>query len=287
MTPARYVEAVRLERARHRARTTTAARRRRSPRHCGFGTADDDAPRRSSDGSASSPATTAPASSRRSRPPAVRRHHADRHPDLRQAHRARRVGPYEVLSRLPGAELEFVAKEAGPKRTDTGRLALIAERAIAESIRPTSTSSSSPAARATGRCSTTTRSRLGPRASTRQRVDDLGLHRLAGARRGRHPRRARGHHPLGLPRPARRVRRDAGRRARGRARARSITAAGVSSGIDMALTLVARDRGAGGGAGDPARHRVRPGAPVRRRLAREGADRRSSSSSAASRAQPA
>ena len=31
------------------------------------------------------------------------------------------VGPYEVLSRLPGAELSFVAKEPGPKRTDTQR----------------------------------------------------------------------------------------------------------------------------------------------------------------------
>ncbi|MGI9021470.1 MAG: DJ-1/PfpI family protein [Solirubrobacterales bacterium] len=42
------------------------------------------------------------------------------------------VGPYEVLSRLPGIELEFVAKDAGPKRTDTGALALVADRAISE-----------------------------------------------------------------------------------------------------------------------------------------------------------
>jgi putative intracellular protease/amidase len=42
------------------------------------------------------------------------------------------VGPYEVLSRLPGAEVEFVAKEAGPKPTDTGMLSLIAERAFAD-----------------------------------------------------------------------------------------------------------------------------------------------------------
>jgi putative intracellular protease/amidase len=40
------------------------------------------------------------------------------------------VGPYEVLSRLPGAELEFVAAAAGPKRTDTGVLALSADRAL-------------------------------------------------------------------------------------------------------------------------------------------------------------
>jgi transcriptional regulator GlxA family with amidase domain len=42
------------------------------------------------------------------------------------------VGPYEVLSRLPGAELTFVAKEPGPKRTDTGRLALTADLAITD-----------------------------------------------------------------------------------------------------------------------------------------------------------
>jgi transcriptional regulator GlxA family with amidase domain len=42
------------------------------------------------------------------------------------------VGPYEVLSRLPNAELSFVAKEPGPKRTDTGALSLIADRAISD-----------------------------------------------------------------------------------------------------------------------------------------------------------
>jgi putative intracellular protease/amidase len=42
------------------------------------------------------------------------------------------IGPYEVLSRLPGAEVSFVAKQAGVKRTDTGALALTADLAIAE-----------------------------------------------------------------------------------------------------------------------------------------------------------
>jgi transcriptional regulator GlxA family with amidase domain len=40
------------------------------------------------------------------------------------------VGPYEVLSRIPGAELTFVAKEAGPKRTDTDALALTADATL-------------------------------------------------------------------------------------------------------------------------------------------------------------
>lgn len=46
------------------------------------------------------------------------------------------IGPYEVLSRLPGAELSFVAKEAGLKRTDTGRLGLNADLAIADAAAP-------------------------------------------------------------------------------------------------------------------------------------------------------
>ncbi len=40
------------------------------------------------------------------------------------------VGPYEVLSRLPGAELTFVATEPGMKRSDTGRLGLSADASI-------------------------------------------------------------------------------------------------------------------------------------------------------------
>jgi transcriptional regulator GlxA family with amidase domain len=42
------------------------------------------------------------------------------------------IGPYEVLSRLPGAEVSFVAKQAGPKRTDTGALAITADLGLAE-----------------------------------------------------------------------------------------------------------------------------------------------------------
>jgi transcriptional regulator GlxA family with amidase domain len=42
------------------------------------------------------------------------------------------IGPYEVLSRLPGAELSFVGAQAGPVRTDNGMLTLLAERAVAE-----------------------------------------------------------------------------------------------------------------------------------------------------------
>ncbi|MEU7016400.1 DJ-1/PfpI family protein [Streptomyces sp. NPDC046385] len=46
------------------------------------------------------------------------------------------IGPYELLARLPGAETVFVAKEAGPVRNDQGSLALVADRALAEVPRP-------------------------------------------------------------------------------------------------------------------------------------------------------
>jgi putative intracellular protease/amidase len=40
------------------------------------------------------------------------------------------VGPYEVLSRLPGAELKFVSFEPGPVKTDNRMLALYAEASL-------------------------------------------------------------------------------------------------------------------------------------------------------------
>jgi putative intracellular protease/amidase len=40
------------------------------------------------------------------------------------------VGPYEVLSRLPGATVHFVAAEPGPKRTENSMLALVADVAL-------------------------------------------------------------------------------------------------------------------------------------------------------------
>ncbi|MEV0774127.1 DJ-1/PfpI family protein [Streptomyces sp. NPDC050428] len=42
------------------------------------------------------------------------------------------TGPAEVLSRLPGANVTMVAERRGPVRTDTGDVAVMAERSIAE-----------------------------------------------------------------------------------------------------------------------------------------------------------
>ncbi|HYI61719.1 MAG TPA: DJ-1/PfpI family protein [Acidimicrobiales bacterium] len=46
------------------------------------------------------------------------------------------VGPYEVLVRVPGATVTFVATEAGPIRTDTRRLEVTADAALADLASP-------------------------------------------------------------------------------------------------------------------------------------------------------
>jgi putative intracellular protease/amidase len=46
------------------------------------------------------------------------------------------IGPYEVLSRLPAANVKFVASEAGPVSTDNGMLTLVAEHSLEQVERP-------------------------------------------------------------------------------------------------------------------------------------------------------
>ncbi|WP_055589957.1 DJ-1/PfpI family protein [Peterkaempfera griseoplana] len=46
------------------------------------------------------------------------------------------VGPYEVLSRLPGAETVLVAERPGPVRNEVGSLALLAEASLADVTAP-------------------------------------------------------------------------------------------------------------------------------------------------------
>jgi putative intracellular protease/amidase len=46
------------------------------------------------------------------------------------------VGPYEVLSHLPDANVTFVATEAGPVRNDSRSLALVADATLAELPNP-------------------------------------------------------------------------------------------------------------------------------------------------------
>ena len=46
------------------------------------------------------------------------------------------IGPYEVLSRLPQAKIHFIAKQAGPIRTDTGFLTLRADYELNDLTQP-------------------------------------------------------------------------------------------------------------------------------------------------------
>jgi putative intracellular protease/amidase len=46
------------------------------------------------------------------------------------------IGPYEVLSLVPGLKVQFVAETVGPKRTDTNALALVADTAFADVPHP-------------------------------------------------------------------------------------------------------------------------------------------------------
>jgi len=46
------------------------------------------------------------------------------------------IGPYEVLSRLPGASVKFVAAQPGPIRTDNDMLTLLAEHSLEDVAHP-------------------------------------------------------------------------------------------------------------------------------------------------------
>ncbi|WP_030253229.1 DJ-1/PfpI family protein [Streptomyces violens] len=46
------------------------------------------------------------------------------------------IGPFETLRGLPGAETVFVAQRTGPVRNDSGQLAMVAEATPAEVTRP-------------------------------------------------------------------------------------------------------------------------------------------------------
>ncbi|HYP27291.1 MAG TPA: DJ-1/PfpI family protein [Blastocatellia bacterium] len=46
------------------------------------------------------------------------------------------IGPYEVLRSAPGANVRFVARERGPVRTDAGSLAVVADYALGEVTSP-------------------------------------------------------------------------------------------------------------------------------------------------------
>ena len=183
------------------------------------------------------------------------------------------IGPYEVLRSVPGWEVQLRRRREGRgARPTAARLGLSADRALDE-VDASPTSSSSPAAPATGRCCEDEEVLAWLREVDRDdQVDDLGLHRLAGARRRRPARGQAGDRPLALPGAAARSTAPTRSAAASSRTARSITAAGVSAGIDMALHLVGREAGPEVAQavqlGDRVRPRSPPSTPAPRRRRR-------------------
>jgi transcriptional regulator GlxA family with amidase domain len=151
------------------------------------------------------------------------------------------IGPYEVLSRLPGASLSFLAAEAGPVRTDRGSLTVLAERTLAELERPDIVLVPGGPGEVAARAG-------GPLLEWLRRADEqstwttsvctgslvlgaAGL--LTGKRATTHWLALDELAKLGAEAVAERVVFDG----------KLVTAAGVSAGIDMALTLVERIAG--------------------------------------------
>jgi transcriptional regulator GlxA family with amidase domain len=153
------------------------------------------------------------------------------------------VGPYEILSRLPGAEVVFTAERPGPVRADTGMLAITADAALEDVSHPDiALVPGSPAPepqmedgavrewlrRADAATSWTTSVCTGSLI-----LASAGL--LAGRRAATHWLELDRLRELGARPTGERVVIDG----------KYVTAAGVSAGIDMALDLSARIAGTG------------------------------------------
>ncbi|MEU6878371.1 DJ-1/PfpI family protein [Streptomyces sp. NPDC046712] len=151
------------------------------------------------------------------------------------------VGPYELLARLPGAETVFVAKEAGPVRNDQGSLALVADKALADVPNPdivlvpggpgSREAMHDPEILAWVRTADATSTWTTSVCTGSLILAGAGL--LAGRRATAHWLALDELKPLGVEPTGERVVFDG----------KYVTAAGVSSGIDMALHLVGRIAG--------------------------------------------
>ena len=147
------------------------------------------------------------------------------------------VGPYEVLQRVPGAEVVFAGVERGPVRTDNGMLGLVADVRLDEvptpGCRRWSRAGSGPATCSSGGPvvdwvrSGAPRRRPGPRRCAPVRWCSRRPECSTGSTPSRTGRRWTLLGELGaVPTPG-----------RYHVRGKVITAAGVSAGIDMALWL--------------------------------------------------
>ncbi|MBX9392614.1 DJ-1/PfpI family protein [Streptomyces sp. TRM72054] len=151
------------------------------------------------------------------------------------------VGPYETLGRLPDAETVFVAERTGPVRNDTGNLALTADRTLTDMPSPDIVVVPGGPGQESQMANDTLLDWLrtadaGTTWTTSVCTGSLIL-AAAGLLRGR---RATSHwltldelKPFGVEPTGERVVFDG----------KYVTAAGVSSGIDMGLTLLGRIAG--------------------------------------------
>ena len=183
------------------------------------------------------------------------------------------VGPYEVLSRVPGARVRFIAPRPGAVTTDNGMLSVVAEASLDEVPAPGGAGRAGRDLLVGGRARRGVR-RLGAPGPRDLDVDDVGLRGRADPRRGRDPRRPEGDDALARLRGARDLRRAPDAPARRRAGQGHHVGRGVGGDRHGAH--------AGGPAGgrrrgprDPAGHRVRPAAAVRRRARSRRPARRS------------
>jgi putative intracellular protease/amidase len=151
------------------------------------------------------------------------------------------VGPYETLGRLPGARTVFVAEEPGPVRNDSGSLALTADRALADVPNPdiiVVPGGPGPLPQAAdGPLLTWLRAADATSTWTTSVCTGSLLLAAAGLLRGR---RATSHW-LALEELARHGAEPTGERVV--TDGKYVTAAGVSAGIDMGLTLLGRIAG--------------------------------------------
>ena len=152
------------------------------------------------------------------------------------------VGPYEVLSRFPGARVRFLAESIGAKRTENGMLALSADVDARRAADPEVIVVPGGLGTRALLHDETILSWL-RRGARDLAVDDVGVHRVAAARRRPGSSRASRRRRTGC---RSRLLRDYGAIPVSRRvveQGKVITAAGVSAGIDMALTLAARIAG--------------------------------------------
>ena len=188
-------------------------------------------------------------------------HHGHRHPALRPPHRPRRRRPLRGAVPAPRRQPHLRGHRGRARSAPTPALALVADATLADLPHPTSSSCRAGPGQADAEKDEAILDWLRTAHETTTWTTSVCTGSLVLGRR-RACSRASGHHLLARPR---RARRHGATPTNERVviDGKVVTAAGVSSGIDMALTLAARDRRRRPGADAPARHRVRPAAAVR------------------------